>query len=66
MKFHYEVGRKFNEQEFGKKLEMAGSLRLKEYEDLVVEKGDSVFYQTNNQKAQPGPARVTDVDKKWV
>ena len=25
-----------------------------------------VFYQTNNEKAQLGPAKVFDIDKSWV
>ena len=40
--------------------------RMKGYEDMVIQKGDMVFYQTNNEKAWLGPIEVTDVDNKYV
>ena len=39
---------------------------MKGYEDIVIQKGDMVFYQTNNEKAWLGPAEVTDVDNNYI
>ena len=33
---------------------------------MVIQKDDMVFYQTNNEKAWLGPAKVMDIDKNWV
>ena len=33
---------------------------------MVIEKDDRVFYQTQNEKAWLGPAKVLNVDKNWV
>ena len=35
-------------------------------EDFIAKKGDSVFYQTNNEKAWLVSAKLTDIDKNWV
>ena len=40
--------------------------RMKGYEDMVIQKGDMVFYQTNNEKAWLGPVEVTDVDNNYI
>ena len=42
------------------------SARMKGFENMVIQKDDKVFYQTNNEKAWLGPAKVLDVDKNWV
>ena len=39
---------------------------MKGYENMVIQKGDEVFYQTNNEKAWLGPVEVTDVDNNYV
>ena len=33
---------------------------------MINKKDDGVFYQTQNEKAWLGPAKVVDVDKNWV
>ena len=63
---YFEVGKMFREQEFGGKLEKARNMRMKEYEDIVFERGNKVFYQTQNEKAWLGPAIVKDIEKNWV
>ena len=40
--------------------------RMKGFEDMVIQKDDKVFYQTNNEKAGLGPAKVLDGDKNWI
>ena len=37
--------------------------RMKEFENMVMQKADMVFYLTNKEKAWLGPAKVMDVDK---
>ena len=39
---------------------------MKGYENMVIQKGDEVFYQTNNENAWLGPVEVTDVDDNYV
>ena len=39
---------------------------MKGFENMVIQKDDKVFYQTNNEKAWLGPAKVLDVDKNWI
>ena len=36
------------------------------FENIVMQKDDKDFYQTNNEKAWLGPAKVFDVDENWV
>ncbi len=62
----FEVAKKFREIEFGSKIDKAMKARMKGYEDMVIQKGDMVFYQTNNEKAWLGPVEVTDVDNDYV
>ena len=38
------------------------STRMKGFENMVIQKGDMVFYQTNIEKAWLWPTKVTDVD----
>ena len=59
----FEVGKRFREQEFLGKLEKAGSLRMKGYKDMIVEKGYKMFYQTQNKKVWLGPAVVKEVER---
>ena len=66
MEKHCEVEKKFREMEFGAKLDKAASTRMRGYEDMIIEKNDEVFYQTQNEKAWLGPAKVMDFDKNWV
>ena len=33
---------------------------------MVIQKGDMLFYQTNDEKVWIGPAKVMDVDKNWA
>ena len=40
--------------------------RMKGYENMVIQKGDKVFYQTNNDKALLGPVEVTYVDNYYI
>ena len=40
--------------------------RMKGFENMVIQKDDKVFYQTNNEKAWLGPTKVLDVDKNWI
>ena len=37
MEGHYDIGKKYRDQEFYKKLEKARSLMMKGYEDMIVE-----------------------------
>ena len=39
---------------------------MKGFENMVIQKGDMVFYQTNNEKAWLGPVKVKDIDTNWV
>ena len=39
---------------------------MKEFENMVIHKDDMAFYQTNNENAWLGPARVTDVDNNYI
>ena len=66
MENHFEITKKFREIEYGSKIDKAMKARMKGYEDMVIQKGDMVFYQTNNEKAWLGPAEVTDVDNNYV
>ena len=34
---------------------------MRGYENIIIQKGDEVFYQTNNENAWLGPVEVTDV-----
>ena len=63
---HFEISKEFREIEFGSKIDKAISARMKGFENMVIQKDDMVFYQTNNEKAWLGPAKVMDVDKNWV
>ena len=47
-------------------IDKAVSARMKDLENMVIQKGDMLFYQTNNKKAWLGPAKVLNVDKNWV
>ena len=47
-------------------IDKAVSARMKGLENMVIQKGDMLFYQTNNEKAWIGPAKVMDVDKNWA
>ena len=40
--------------------------RMRGFENMVIQKNDKVFYQTNNKKAWLGPVEVTDVDNNYV
>ena len=40
--------------------------KMKVFENMVIQKDDMVFYQTNNEKAWLEPMKVMDVDKNWV
>ena len=62
----FEITKKFRETEFGSKIDKALKTRMKGYENMVIQKGDEVFYQTNNEKAWLGPVEVTDVDNNYV
>ena len=62
----FEIAKQFREIEFGSKIDKAMSTRMKGFENMVIQKGDMVFYQTNNEKAWLGPAEVTDVDNNYV
>merc|ERR1712115_350193 len=62
----FEIVKKFREIEFGSKIDKAMKARMKGYEDMVIQKGDMVFYQTKNEKAWLGPIEVTDVDNNYV
>ena len=66
METHFEVTKEFREIEFGAKIDKVIETRMKGFEDMIVKKNDKVFYQTNNEKAWLGPAKVIDVDKNWV
>ena len=55
MENRFEIAKKFREIEFGSKLDKAMKARMKGYEDMVIQKGDMLFYQTNNEKAWLGP-----------
>ena len=66
MERHFEVGKKFREMKFGAKLDKAVCIRMRGYEDMIIEKNDEVFYQTQNENVWLGPAKVTDVDNNWV
>ena len=66
MENRFEITKKFREIEYGSKIDKAMKARMKGYEDMVIQKGDMVFYQTNNEKAWLGPAEVTDVDNNYV
>ena len=50
-KYEDEVGKKFRELEFGAKIKKAANTRVQGFEDMVIEKGDEVFYETPNKKA---------------
>ena len=62
----FEITKKFREIEFGSKIDKALKTRMKGHENMIIQKGDEVFYQTNNEKAWLGPAEVTDVDNNYV
>merc|ERR1712243_323802 len=66
MENRFEITKKFREIEYGSKIDKAMKARMKGYEDMVIQKGDMVFYQTNNEKAWLGPSEVTDVDNHYV
>merc|ERR1711867_49191 len=66
MENRFEIAKKFREIEFGAKIDKAMKVRMKGYEDMLIQKGDMVFYQTNNEKAWLGPVEVTDVDNNYV
>ena len=66
MENRFEITKKFREIEYGSKIDKAMKARMKGYEDMVIQKGDMVFYQTNNEKAWLGPVEVTDVDNNYV
>merc|ERR1711867_336474 len=66
MENRFEITKKFREIEYGSKIDKAMKARMKGYEDMVIQKGDMVFYQTNNEKAWLGPTEVTDVDNNYV
>ena len=51
MENRFEITKKFREIEYGSKIDKAIKARMKGYEDMVIQKGDMVFYQTNNEKA---------------
>ena len=66
MENRFEFDKQFREIEFGSKIDKAMSTRMKGFENMVIQKGDMVFYQTNNEKAWLGPAEVTDVDNNYI
>ena len=66
MENRFEITKKFREIEYGSKIDKVIKARMKGYEDMVIQKGDMVFYQTNNEKAWLGPTVVTDVDDNYV
>merc|ERR1712236_21137 len=66
MENRFEITKNFREIEYGYKIDKAIKERMKGYEDMVIQKGDMVFHQTNNEKAWLGPTVVTDVDNNYV
>ena len=66
MEKHFEITKEFREIEFKTKIYKAMDARMKGFENMVIEKDDKVFYQTNHEKAWLGPAKVLDVDKNWI
>ena len=66
MEKYFEITKEFREIEFGSKIDKAMDARMKGFEDMVIQKDDKVFYQTNNEKVWLGPAKVLDVDKNWI
>ena len=51
MEGHIEVGKKFWELEFGAKIDKAAIARTKGLENMIIEKNDEVYHQTQNEKA---------------
>ena len=66
MEKYFEIAKKFRELEFGIKIDKAMDERMKGFENMVIQKDDKVLYQSNNEKAWLGPAKVLDVDKNWI
>merc|ERR1712002_814727 len=66
MEKHFEITKEFREIEFGSKIDKAMVARMKGFENMIIQKGDKVFYQTNNERAWLGPAKVLDVDRNWI
>ena len=51
MEKYFEISKEFRGIEFGSKIDKAVSARMKGLENMVIQKGDMLFYQTNNEKA---------------
>ena len=66
MEKHFEIAMEFREIEYGSRIDKAMNARMKGFENMVIQKDDKVFYQTNNEKAWLGPTKVLDVDKNWI
>ena len=45
---HFEISKEFKEIEFRSKIDKAMSIRIKCFENIVIQKDDKVFYHTNN------------------
>ena len=67
MEKHFEITKEGREIEFGSKIDKVMIARMKEFENMVIQKDDMVFHQTNNdEKAWLKPARVTNIDKNRI
>ena len=54
---HFEIAKEFREIEFGSKIDKAINARMKGFENMIIQRDDMVFYQTNNEKALLGLGR---------
>ena len=66
MEKHFEIAKEFREIEYGSKIDLVMKARMKGFENMVIQKDDKVFHQTNNEKAWLGPNKLLDVDKNWI
>ena len=55
---HYEIQKKFNEMEYGTKLERAFKVKNGKFSDKKYEQNEKVFYQAKNENAWKGPTMV--------
>ena len=55
MENRFQITKKLREIEFGSKIDKALKTRMKGHENMIIQKGDEVFYQKNNEKASLGP-----------
>ena len=66
MEKHFEISKEFRDIECGSNIDKAINARMKGFENMVIQKDNMVFYQTNNVKAWLEPTKVMDLDKNWV